>query len=71
MGNTTTFSLTVSSGAYNSVRFSDVSPLVGANRDGFDIAEFRVTSTPVSEPATLALVGLSLMGLSVMRRRQA
>jgi hypothetical protein len=71
MGNTTTFSLTVSSGAYNSVRFADVSPLAGANRDGFDIAEFRVTSTPVSEPATLALVGLSLVGLSVMRRRQA
>lgn len=68
----TNFALTVMTGAYNSVRFQDASPLTAGNRDGFDISEFRLTSSnPVPEPTTLALLGAGLLGLSVLRRRKA
>jgi hypothetical protein len=70
----TSFSLTVLSGTYNSLRFLDVTPAQGANRDGFDIAAFSLTSdlalpNPVPTPATLALAALSLAGLWLVRRR--
>jgi hypothetical protein len=67
-GATSTFSLTVVSGTFNSLRLEDLSPNVGTGRDGFDIAELRVTSVP--EPATLALFGAALMGLGIARRRR-
>jgi hypothetical protein len=68
------FSLSVLSGAYNSLRFLDVTPALGANRDGFDIASFSLTSdlalpNPVPTPGTLALAALSLAGLWLVRRR--
>jgi hypothetical protein len=68
------FSLSVLSGAYNSLRFLDVTPAEGANRDGFDIASFSLTSdlalpNPVPTPGTLALAALSLAGLWLVRRR--
>jgi MYXO-CTERM domain-containing protein len=71
---TASFSLTVTGGSYNSVQFRDVTPAVGANRDGFDIAAFSLTSDtalPVPTPGTLPLAALSLAGLWLMRRRTA
>lgn len=68
-GATSTFSLTVLDGTFNSLRLEDISPNVGSGRDGFDIAELRITSVP--EPAALALFGAALFGLGLARRRRA
>jgi MYXO-CTERM domain-containing protein len=69
---TTTFSLSLAGGAFNSVRLRDVTPQTGANRDGFDIAAFSVTSDmTVPTPGTLALATLGLVALGVSRRRRA
>lgn len=62
----TTYSLTVLSGSFNSLRLEDKSEIVAGNRDGFDIAELRITSVP--EPATLALLGAGLLGLAGLQR---
>jgi MYXO-CTERM domain-containing protein len=69
------FSLTITSGAYNSFRFVDVTPAIGFNRDGFDITAFSLTSdltlpTPIPSPGTLLLAALGLAGLGVLRRRR-
>jgi len=67
---TTTFSLSVLSGTYNTVQFRDVTPNEGANRDGFDVGSLSLVSgAAVPTPGTLAIVALGLAGLSLVRRR--
>jgi hypothetical protein len=68
-GATSTYSLTVTGGSFNSLRLLDLSPNAGSGRDGFDIAELRVSSVP--EPAALALLGAAVFGLGLVRRRRA
>ncbi|WP_158287616.1 PEP-CTERM sorting domain-containing protein [Falsiroseomonas bella] len=80
-GTNPTFNFTVVSGTYNSIRLVDVPQVppggvVLDTYDGFDIAEFEVTSdlipvTTVPEPMALALFGLGLAALSAVRRRSA
>jgi hypothetical protein len=76
-GDLTTFSLKVNSGDFNLLRLVDASP-AAAGRDGFDIAEFRVTSVgtpdagnPIPAPAGLGLFAFGLAGLAIARRRSA
>jgi hypothetical protein len=56
-------------GTYNSIRFLDTSPFA-AGRDGFDIAELKVTSVSVPEPTALTLIGISLLGAGIAGRRR-
>ena len=69
-GAASTYTLTINNGVFNSLRLVDISPNSGADRDGFDIAELRVTSVPVPAPATLAILGGGLLGLAAVRRRR-
>jgi hypothetical protein len=75
-GVNSSFTLSIVSGAYNSLRIVDISsPAGGGNRDGFDIAELEVTSMPprpvvgVPAPAGLAVFGVGLLGFAALRRR--
>ena len=47
--------------------------IVNNNNEGFTIDDLTYagarTTTPVSEPGSLALLGLSILGLALMRRR--
>ena len=47
--------------------------IVNNNNAGFTVDDLTYggarTTTPVSEPGSLALLGLSIFGLAVMRRR--
>jgi hypothetical protein len=76
-GLNSSYTLTINSGAFNSLRIVDISsPTGGGNRDGFDIAELEVTSRApepvvgVPAPASLALFGAGLLGLASLRRRR-
>ncbi|WP_026971951.1 THxN family PEP-CTERM protein [Aliagarivorans marinus] len=45
--------------------------LTEEGQDNYLAASYRITATDVTEPATLAVFGLSLLGLAGVRRRQA
>lgn len=71
--NTSRYELGIVSGTYNAVRITDLTlasfPSTSST-DGFDIGRFQVTSVPV--PATIGLLGISLIGLgAAMRRRNS
>ncbi|MDX5360189.1 MAG: hypothetical protein LPL00_02485 [Alphaproteobacteria bacterium] len=67
-----TFAFTINSGLFNAVRLTDTSSSISGtgSTDGFDIAEFSVTSMPVSEPGLLGLLGLGLAGVGAVARRR-
>jgi hypothetical protein len=69
-----TVTLDPSAGQFNLIRFVDSSPFA-RGRDGFDIAEFRVVSEALPQPAvgvpapmSLALFGAGLLGFGITRR---
>lgn len=69
----TQYSFTVNSGLFDRVRFIDVtSPIFGAtsnSTDGFDLNALRIESVLISEPATVALLGVALFGFALARQR--
>jgi hypothetical protein len=73
----TRYTISVTGGSYNLVRFLDMSPSL-AGRDGFDMAEFRLISNAspdfvaaIPEPMGVALLGAGLLGLGLARRHKA
>ena len=59
-------------GSFSNVTFTATNRRIFGDVIGFDRLQFgRVAATPVSEPATLALFGLGLAGLGVLRRRKS
>lgn len=53
----------------STIRFTSVNPLTGTVGNFLDDVQVLASPTPVSEPATLALLGLGLLGLGISRRK--